>query len=111
MILPIYQVRLHSFYRSHSTLIFLATSHDGLQEQILWAWGLNEISEPSPAPSEHPLPMGEGVNNNPLLFGVLKKRLREKVARKNAFALSSFVSRKTNAIANAWDEGVEFTRL
>ena len=55
--------------------------------------------------------MGEGVNNNPLLFGVLKKRLREKVARKNAFALSSFVSRKTNAIANAWDEGVEFTRL
>ena len=53
--------------------------------------------------------MGEGLTFF-LLFGVLKTPEGEG-ARRNAFALSSFVSRKTNAIANAWDEGVEFTRL
>ena len=40
-----------------------------------------------------------------------KKTPEGEGARRNAFGLSSFVSRKTNAIANAWDEGVGFTRL
>ena len=37
-----------------------------------------------------------------------KKTPEGEGARRNAFALSNFVSRKTNAIANAWDEGVRF---
>ena len=92
-------------------MVFIESHHDGLQEQC----DLTKYLNPSP-PSAFfqnalvPSPYGRGINFLPSLRR-FKKTPEGEGARKNAFALSSFVSRKTNAIANAWDEGVGFTRL